>query len=322
VSRKKVNFSRDFSSLSAWGAAKQPFFALIDFEGGLMAANADPSEFGAGYDFGGTKLYFRAGPGRITVQKSAMEFHSSLNEMAQIQSLQGRMREGLAYLVNYCSQSEVYLGKEIHELFTESQATYTIWLENEFICFSPECFVSVSGTTISTSPMKGTSFDRSGLLADAKELAEHATVVDLLRNDLGRVAKKIRIANYRYVTEIPQANRRILYQTSSRIEGEMAPNWRETIGEWLPKLLPAGSVTGAPKRETLQLIKKYESEPRGFYTGVAVWFDGENLSSAVLIRFIDLRSRPYKFRSGAGITIYSDAARENQEISDKVYIPL
>ncbi len=94
------------------------------------------------------------------------------------------------------------------------------------------------------------------------------------------------------------------------------------IGEWLPKLLPAGSITGAPKKKTIELIHKYETEPRGFFTGVAVLFDGENLMSSVLIRYLDLAARPLKFRSGAGITIYSDPAEEYQEILNKVYIPV
>ncbi len=102
----------------------------------------------------------------------------------------------------------------------------------------------------------------------------------------------------------------------------MPADWREHLGDWLPRLLPAGSISGAPKQETLRLIRQYETEPRGFFTGVAVLFDGENLQSAVLIRFLELTAEHVKFRSGAGLTIYSDAAAEYEEILSKVYIPL
>jgi para-aminobenzoate synthetase component 1 len=207
-------------------------------------------------------------------------------------------------------------------LFDQSAAPYTVWFEDHFISFSPEAFITVAGDQIATTPMKGTGFDAARLMADAKEQAEHATVVDLLRNDLGRVAANITVGEYRYLSAIPQAAGRTLYQTSTRITGEMPANWRATIGEWLPKLLPAGSITGAPKKKTIELIHKYETEPRGFFTGVAVLFDGENLMSSVLIRYLDLTTAPLKFRSGAGITIYSDPAEEYQEILNKVYIPV
>ena len=136
------------------------------------------------------------------------------------------------------------------------------------------------------------------------------------------VAQDVRVANYRYLSEIPQPGGRILYQTSTRITGELRSDWRERIGEWLPRLLPAGSISGAPKRETVALIRRYEKEPRGFFTGVALLFDGESLYSTVLIRFLDLRGERLVFRSGAGITIYSDPEAEYAEILSKVYVPL
>ena len=190
------------------------------------------------------------------------------------------------------------------------------------MAFSPEAFITVMENQISTNPMKGTGFDSGLLLADTKEQAEHATVVDLLRNDLGQVARDIRLGDYRYLTAIPQVGGRTLYQTSTEIKGTMPQDWRDHIGHWLPRLLPAGSVTGAPKKETVALIRRFEAEPRGFFTGVAVLFDGANLYSCVLIRFLDLAGETLKFRSGAGITIYSDAEQEYEEILNKVYIPV
>lgn len=265
---------------------------------------------------------------------AAMDFHSGASPLAiltrpertdtvrRIQQLQQELAQGRSYLVNFCSQTAVQLNSSPAELFAASRAPYTVWLDGHFLAFSPEAFVTVTGNTIETRPMKGTGFSRAELLSDAKEQAEHATVVDLLRNDLSRVAIRVRLADYRYLTEIPQADGRVLYQTSSLITGRMPDNWRSTIGTWLPQLLPAGSVTGAPKRETLSLIKRYEKSPRGFFTGIAFLFDGENFYSAVLIRYLDLSQKPILFRSGAGITVYSDADREYEEILSKVYIPL
>lgn len=263
---------------------------------------------------------------------TAMEFHSQhamqitrppdrQQVVGAIRSLQAEMRLGRSYLVNYCSQTGVALNLPPEALFERSAAPFTVWLEGEFISFSPEAFVSVTGDTIFTNPMKGTGPNAAALLADAKEQAEHATVVDLLRNDLGRVATGVKIEDYRFVSRIERETGP-LFQTSTRISGRLPADWREHLGEWLPMLLPAGSISGAPKQETLQLIAGSETEARGFFTGVAVLFDGENLQSAVLIRYLDLSQPQVKFRSGAGITIYSDPGAEYEEILSKVYVPL
>jgi len=263
-----------------------------------------------------------------------MNFHSNASPLTvitppartdtiqRIQQLQQELANGRSYLANFCSQTTVQLNSTPAELFVASRAPYTVWLDGHFLVFSPEAFVTVEGNAIQTRPMKGTGFSGEDLLADAKEQAEHATVVDLLRNDLSRVATQVRLEDYRYLSEIPQTDGRVLYQTSSLITGRMPENWRDTIGAWLPQLLPAGSVTGAPKRETLSLIQRYEKIPRGFFTGIAFLFDGENFYSAVLIRYLDLSQTPILFRSGAGVTVYSDAEREYEEILSKVYIPL
>lgn len=238
-----------------------------------------------------------------------------------IQNLQGELGEGYSYLVNYCSQTEIRLVEPLASLYNHSAAPFTVLLEDQFISFSPESFISIANNEIMTTPMKGTGYDADALLADAKEQAEHATIVDLLRNDLGRVATGIHLGRYRYLTAIPQADARTLYQTSTEIRGQMPADWPSRIGEWLPHLLPAGSVTGAPKKKTVELIRKYETEPRGFFTGIAAAFDGENFYSCVLIRYIDLTQKPHRFRSGAGITIYSDPEAEYREILSKVYLP-
>lgn len=252
---------------------------------------------------------------------SVLELPPRQGVIEAITALQSEMRNGYSYLVNYCSQTSVKATYPAAELFAKAKAPYTFWLEGHFLSFSPEPFITVSGREISTTPMKGTGSDKVALLADAKEQAEHATVVDLLRNDLGRVAAQVRVEDYRYVSEIRRGDGSMLYQTSSRISGQMPADWRAHIGDWLPRLLPAGSISGAPKHETLELIRRYEQEPRGFFTGVAVLFDGHSLSSAVLIRFLDLAGDVPKFRSGAGITIYSDPAQEYDEIVSKVYFP-
>ncbi len=340
MSIKKFNFSPDFSRLSAWGHNKTPFFALVDFDGNLLAEPLKQGDFtvNSGFFQGGIslgagflrfKLNFAPHHGGLAAENGAskpvlkvLTPPAKADIVAAIRSLQKELGEGYSYLVNMCSQTEVSVSANPAVLFEASSAPFTVWLEDEFLSFSPEAFVTLVNDTIATTPMKGTGFDAAALLADSKEQAEHATIVDLLRNDLGRVAGDIRIGRYRYLTEIAQADGRILYQTSTEIQGRMGPGWQGRIGEWLPQLLPAGSITGAPKKKTVELIRAHESEPRGFFTGIAAVFDGTNFYSCVLIRYLDFTGATLKFRSGAGITIYSDPDAEYREMLHKVYLPV
>jgi para-aminobenzoate synthetase component 1 len=93
------------------------------------------------------------------------------------------------------------------------------------------------------------------------------------------------------------------------------------LGDIIATLLPAGSISGAPKRKTVEIIHEAEQGPRGFYSGVCGIFDGSNLDSAVMIRFIGKENGKFVYRSGGGITINSIARKEYQELIDKVYVP-
>ena len=86
--------------------------------------------------------------------------------------------------------------------------------------------------------------------------------------------------------------------------------------------MPAGSISGAPKEKTVQIIQQAENQPRGYYTGVFGIFDGESLQSAVAIRFIEQTDNGLVFRSGGGITVQSDVQEEYRELIQKVYVPL
>jgi para-aminobenzoate synthetase component I len=336
VSIKKAHNLPDFEQLSAWGRDKQAFFAIVNFDGDLIAGLCrDAMHYGSGAQSGSIqgpqgRIHFRfshqaVGAWQGKAKESPLRVKTPPDHgatVAAIESLQQEMRQGMSYLVNYCTATAITVAQPPAELFEQSTAPYTVWYEGVFMAFSPEAFVKIDGNTIATTPMKGTAYDREALIADSKEKSEHATVVDLLRNDLGRIASGIEIADYRFVTAIPQSGGKTLFQTSTRITGQMPENWRDNIGNWLAEILPAGSISGAPKYRTVELIRRYETEPRGFFTGVAVYFDGDSLTSAVLIRYLDLTAPQLKFRSGAGITIYSDAASEYEEILSKVYIPV
>ncbi|MEY4539350.1 MAG: hypothetical protein RLZZ306_1107, partial [Bacteroidota bacterium] len=157
---------------------------------------------------------------------------------------------------------------------------------------------------------------------DKKEFAEHTTIVDLIRNDISMISEKVWVEKFRYISRI-HTHEGDLLQVSSEICGKLAADYQSQIGTLLFKLLPAGSICGAPKPQTLAIIKAAENYNRGYYTGVFGIFDGKNLDSSVMIRFIEKQEDgTLIFKSGGGITVFSDARSEYQEMIDKVYLPI
>ena len=213
-------------------------------------------------------------------------------------------------------------------------------ISNPFVCFSPETFVKIKGGRIYSYPMKGT-LDASLpnaeklLMEDRKEAAEHATIVDLIRNDLSRVAENVRVDKYRYV-DVLHTNKGDILQTSSEISGRLPEDYPHHLGEILDAQLPAGSITGAPKDKTMQIIHEAEGYDRGFYTGIMGIYDQGELNSAVMIRFVEEEASPSKtekgknpevsrelyFKAGGGITSKSDCRKEYEEVIQKIYLPI
>ncbi len=187
-------------------------------------------------------------------------------------------------------------------------------------------FITIENGVISTHPMKGT-IDadlpdaEKTVLEDEKEKAEHYTIVDLLRNDLSMVAKKVRVQKFRYIDHL-KTSRKNLLQVSSEITGQLPESYHEQLGDILFRLLPAGSVSGAPKKKTLEIIKSAEKESRGYYTGVAGFYDGQSLKSFVMIRYISQQNNQLFYHSGGGITVNSQVEKEFKELNDKIYVPV
>jgi para-aminobenzoate synthetase component 1 len=236
------------------------------------------------------------------------------------------IKRGNTYLLNLTFPTPIVTDASLLEIFYSTQAKFKLYYEDSFICFSPERFVKIQENRIYTFPMKGTieahlPNAKEKILSDEKEMAEHTMVVDLLRNDLGMVANRIRVNRFRYIDKIRAGSKELL-QVSSEIEGTLPKNWREHLSEIFDKLLPAGSVTGTPKRSTCRIIQRVEGYDRGFYTGVFGVFDGKNLDSAVMIRFIELTPQGLLYKSGGGITIDSEATKEYKELIDKIYLPI
>jgi para-aminobenzoate synthetase component 1 len=318
--------------LNQWGHDKKPFVFLIDFEQKKPLAwlmNDCPDWF----QFKFTKA--SSLNQTITNSTKTDHFFSETNDLLtkhpiEITAYQnkynqviGALHKGDSFLMNLTIPTPVQNTSDFQTYFDHAKSKYVIWLKNDFIAFSPETFIQIENGKIATFPMKGT-IDASlpnakeSLINDPKEFAEHATIVDLLRNDLSRVASKVKVTNFRYYEEIPTQNG-VIGQVSSAIEGELPKDYASRIGSILYDLLPAGSVSGAPKKKTAELIASIEGQDRGYYTGIAGYFDGVNLDSCVLIRYLGADN---VYHSGGGITFQSDMASEYQEMINKVYVPV
>ncbi len=233
---------------------------------------------------------------------------------------------GNSFLANLTTSTEIDIDCSLRDIAQSANSPFILCVPEQFVCFSPEIFVTIKNGVISSNPMKGTieaniPNAKEKILSDYKESAEHFTIVDLIRSDLSRVATNVKVDRLRYIDEIKNSKGKLL-QVSSEISGNVLPEYENEIGDLLFELLPAGSISGAPKPSTIDIIAKAEKEKRGYYTGVFGYYDGKDLHSAVMIRFIEKRNDKYYFRSGGGITINSNATDEYKETIAKVYLPL
>ena len=123
------------------------------------------------------------------------------------------------------------------------------------------------------------------------------------------------------VPALDKAGKKELLQVSSKTTTTLPADLKDNLGILLSQILPAGSVSGTPKKSTVNIIKHVENFDREFYTGVFGIFDGESLRSGVMIRFIEQEKGQLFYKSGGGITIDSNPKSEYEELIDKIYLP-
>lgn len=335
------------NAINSCARKKKPFLFIIDFDCKYpivrLLDDIDPNEIL--FDFKGftnlsnlpaneckSPFYFRKFP--IPYPEYKLKFDRVKKDLLN----------GNSYLLNLTYPTPIETNLSLKEIFMRSNAPFKLLynriirhknssiresssLNNggSFVVFSPESFVTIRNGIINSFPMKGTinasiPHAESIIMDDKKELAEHSTIVDLIRNDLSMVAHHVKLKRFRYVERI-KTNHSALLQVSSEITGKVKKEYLNNYGKLLSLLLPAGSISGAPKRKTLEIIKKTEGYKRGYYTGVFGYSDGKNLESAVMIRYVENNDKKLFFKSGGGITVYSNPESEYQELIDKVYVP-
>ena len=308
------------------GTKRIPFFFMIDFEMKKpIIYPLDELPDHIWYDLNGVSnrkaneadsVFFRFEPNPVSKQEYTKAFAI----------VQGHLQYGNTFLLNLAFPSQVDTELSLEDVYHRSEAKYKLYLKDELVVFSPEIFVQIKDDYIYSYPMKGT-IDAEAMgadlhiLNDKKEIAEHSTIVDLIRNDLSMVAKEVRVTKFRYIDTI-KTNINKLHQVSSEIRGKLSSNFHDRLGSILFTLLPAGSISGAPKPKTLEIIREAELYDRGYYTGVFGIYDGETLDSGVMIRYIEqIADGSLQYRSGGGITAMSNLETEYQELIDKIYVP-
>lgn len=312
--------------MNEYGEHQTPFIFLIDFEMQMPVVlkinEVDSKNIKFAFDrHSNIECYCR--------EDKKLDFKSKKLDWKEYQNSFDKVMQnivaGNSYLTNLTNKTEVETNFSFDEIFFKSKAKYRMNFYDKFVFFSPETFVKIERGKISSYPMKGTieasiKNAEQTILNDKKETAEHNTIVDLIRNDLSIVAKNVKVERFRYVDKITTNNKTLL-QVSSKIVGELPKGYEKELGDFIFKLLPAGSISGAPKKKTVEIIKEAEKSERGYYTGVAGYFDGRTLDSCVIIRYIEKQDDKLFYKSGGGITNFSDAKKEYDELNDKIYIP-
>jgi para-aminobenzoate synthetase component 1 len=311
--------------LSEYATQGEPFFFVIDFEcrKPFVCRLTDAAGEGVFYDIKGFSNFTIKNIDKEIVLRSTAVEESIFRE--KFDNVKKELELGNSYLLNLTFSSEIEINLSLEEIFQKARAPYKLFFKNEFVVFSPECFIKINKGEIFTYPMKGTLDAKVEnavfkLRNNKKEEWEHNTIVDLMRNDLAMIASDIRVSKYRYMERI-KTNKNEILQSSSEIKGRLKPHWRKSLGEDIFRLLPAGSISGAPKKKTVEIIRQNELSPRGYYTGIFGFFDGVHLDSAVAIRYIEEKGGKYFYRSGAGITAQSEVEKEYSELIQKIYVP-
>lgn len=189
---------------------------------------------------------------------------------------------------------------------------------------SPEVLVKARGESVETRPIAGTrgrgktpeedAYLTKELLADPKERAEHVMLVDLGRNDLGRVCRygSVRVTSFMEVERYSHVTHLV-----SVVKGSLRPGMGH--GDLLKAAFPAGTVSGAPKVRAMEIIQELEPVARGPYAGCVAYFSfSGNMDSCIAIRTIVMKGDSFFLQSGAGIVADSQPEREYEETVEKM----
>lgn len=247
-----------------------------------------------------------------------------------IERIREYILDGHTYQVNYTTRLKGTFAGDGHTLFLQLMAKkngdYAFYIEHgseKIISCSPELFFQRDGQRVRTRPMKGTSKRYDDPVRDEesyqflrhskKDRAENVMIVDLLRNDLSKIAARGSVHCPELFTIEKYAT---VYQMTSTVEAELKPEI--SLNDVMDGLFPCGSITGAPKLSTMEIIESLESTPRGYYCGtIGLMLSPDKWVFNVPIRTLYVEGESAVYGAGAGITYDSNPSEEYDEIVAK-----
>ena len=269
----------------------------------------------------------------IALPESWQELTSAEDYKAAIEQIHHHIRQGDTYQVNYTVQLQQKLTADpfaiYNRLVVEQNAHYNAFIQHDdvsIISISPELFFKKDGDRLTTRPMKGTTNrglttetdlkQAQWLAQDQKNRSENMMIVDLLRNDMNRISK-IGSEDVKSLCQVEQYS--TVWQMTSTIETQLLPNSR--LGDVFQALFPCGSITGAPKIATMEIIKKVEKQPRGVYCGAIgiLMPQGPSIFN-VAIRTLQMEGTKAIYGVGGGITWDSNWEAEYEETKQKAAV--
>ena len=269
----------------------------------------------------------------ITLPKSWQELTTAEEYKAAIEHIHHHIRQGDTYQVNYTVQLQQNLTADpfaiYNRLVVEQNAHYNAFIQHDdvsIISISPELFFKKDGNKLTTRPMKGTTnrglttetdlAQARWLAQDQKNRSENMMIVDLLRNDMNRISK-IGSEDVKSLCQVEQYS--TVWQMTSTIETQLLPN--SSLSHVFQALFPCGSITGAPKIATMEIIKKVEKQPRGVYCGaIGILVPQGPSIFNVAIRTLQLEGTKAIYGVGGGITWDSNWEAEYEETKQKAAV--
>ncbi|CDQ18656.1 aminodeoxychorismate synthase component I [Halobacillus karajensis] len=252
-----------------------------------------------------------------------------------IKAIKTGIERGDTYQVNFTTRMEATFSGDDYALYKKlarnQKSSYSAYLnmgEHRLLSASPELFFRVDGNTVKTKPMKGTAGrgrftkedekQRQHLLTSNKEQSENLMIVDLLRNDLGRIAVpgSVHVPKLFEVETYPT-----VHQMTSTVEGQLPESF--TMYDLFQSLFPCGSITGAPKVRTMEYIRRLEESPREVYCGaIGYMTPGREAVFNVPIRTVMINQTEKKaiYGTGGGITWDSTSEGEFEELQTKAQL--
>ena len=269
----------------------------------------------------------------IALPKSWQELTSAEEYKAAIEQIHHHIRQGDTYQVNYTVQLQQNLTADpfaiYNRLVVEQNAHYNAFIQHDdvsIISISPELFFKKDGDRLTTRPMKGTTNrgltsesdlkQAQWLAQDQKNRSENMMIVDLLRNDMNRISK-IGSEDVKSLCQVEQYS--TVWQMTSTIETQLLPN--SSLSHVFQALFPCGSITGAPKIATMEIIKKVEKQPRGVYCGaIGILVPQGPSIFNVAIRTLQMEGNKAIYGVGGGITWDSNWEAEYEETKQKAAV--